>query len=262
MTTAFSGAIFDVDGVLVDSPHERAWREALRELIETRWSNVRGQTTYAPERFTPQVYQQVISGKPRMDGALAALEYFHVPQAETRMEPYAGRKQQMVLEFIAAGEFTAFPDALAFVLAVRAAGIRLATASSSKNANLMLRQVRIDTFAAEHRLDYDFVRPGLSLLEIFDVDCSGRDLAHGKPDPEIFLDAAAELRVAPAECFVVEDAVVGVQAAKAGGMAALGVARADDAPLLAAANADLVVRTLDDVDVNRLREGWLARRGE
>ena len=124
VSTAFSGAIFDVDGVLVDSPHERAWREALRELFETRWSDVRGQTTYAPELFTPQVYQQVVSGRPRMDGALAALEYFHVPQAKARMEPYADRKQQMVLELIGAGEFTAFPDALCFVLAVRAAGIR------------------------------------------------------------------------------------------------------------------------------------------
>jgi beta-phosphoglucomutase-like phosphatase (HAD superfamily) len=46
-------------------------------------------------------------------------------------------------------------------------------------------QVRLDTFAGEHRLDYDFVRSGLSLLEIFDIDISGRDLAHGKPDPEI-----------------------------------------------------------------------------
>lgn len=262
MPTTFSGAIFDVDGVLVDSPHERAWREALRELMETDWSEVRGQTTYAPERFTSQVYQQVVSGKPRMDGALAALEYFHVPQAQTRIQAYAGRKQQMVLELIAAGEFTAFPDALCFVLAVRAAGIALATASSSKNASLMLRQVRLDAFAQERRLDYDFVRPGLSLLEIFDVDVSGRDLAHGKPDPEIFLGAAAELRAAPAGCFVVEDAVAGVQAAKAGGMTALGVARADDAALLARANADLVVTTLDDVDVNRLHEGRLARRGE
>jgi beta-phosphoglucomutase len=260
MSTAFSGAIFDVDGVLVDSPHERAWREALRELFETRWSDVRGQTTYAPELFTPQVYQQVVSGRPRMDGALAALEYFHVPQAKTRVELYANRKQQMVLELIGSGEFTAFPDALCFVLAVRAAGIRLATASSSKNASLMLRQVRLDTFADEHRLDYDFVRSGLSLLEIFDVDISGRDFAHGKPDPEIFLDAAAELGAAAVECFVVEDAVAGVQAAKAGGMTALGVARAGDAALLAAAGADLVVTTLDDVDVNLLREGRLAMR--
>ena len=56
----------------------------------------------------------------------------------------------MVLELIGAGEFTAFPDALRFVLAVRAAGIPLAAASSSKNANLMLRQVRLDSFAEEH----------------------------------------------------------------------------------------------------------------
>jgi beta-phosphoglucomutase-like phosphatase (HAD superfamily) len=145
---------------------------------------------------------------------------------------------------------------------MRGAGIGLATASSSKNANLMLRQVRLDTFAEEHRLDYDFVRPGLSLLEIFDVDTSGRDLAHGKPDPEIFLDAAAELRAAPVDCLVVEDAVAGVQAAKAGGMTALGVARAGDAALLAAAGADMVVTTLDDVDVDLLRDGRLAKRQE
>jgi beta-phosphoglucomutase-like phosphatase (HAD superfamily) len=51
MRPGFRGAIFDVDGVLVDSPHERAWREMSRELMETRWSDIRGETTYAPERF-------------------------------------------------------------------------------------------------------------------------------------------------------------------------------------------------------------------
>ena len=183
-----------------------------------------------------------------------------MPQAQTRVEAYSTLKQRMVLELIGAGEFTAFPDALGFVLAVRAAGIAIAAASSSKNASLMLRQVRLDTFADEHGLDYDFVRPNMSLLEIFDIDASGRDLAHGKPDPEIFLDAAAELGAAAVECFVVEDAVAGVQAAKAGGMTALGVARAGDAALLAADGADLVVTTLDDVDVNILRDGRLAMR--
>ena len=61
----FRGAIFDVDGVLVDSPHEQAWREGLRQLMEGEWSDIRPQTSYAPERFTPQVYQRVMSGKPR-----------------------------------------------------------------------------------------------------------------------------------------------------------------------------------------------------
>ena len=69
MATGFQGAVFDVDGVLVDSPHEEAWREALRELMETQWSDIRDDSSYAPERFTPQVYQQVMSGKPRFSGA-------------------------------------------------------------------------------------------------------------------------------------------------------------------------------------------------
>ena len=49
----FRGAIFDVDGLLVDSPHERAWREVLRELMDTDWGDIRDQTIYSPERFTP-----------------------------------------------------------------------------------------------------------------------------------------------------------------------------------------------------------------
>jgi beta-phosphoglucomutase-like phosphatase (HAD superfamily) len=60
---------------------------------------------------------------------------------------------------------------------------------------------------------------------------------------------------------VIEDATSGVHAAKAGGMAALGIARADDADALAEAAADLVVTTLDDVDIEGVRAGRLARRG-
>jgi beta-phosphoglucomutase-like phosphatase (HAD superfamily) len=258
----FQGGIFDVDGVLVDSPHERAWKEALRELMETEWADVRDRSEWSADRFTPKVYQEVMSGKPRMAGALAGLEYFKVPDAADRVQAYADRKQQLVVQLIDAGEFEAYPDALRFVLAVRAAGIPTAAASSSKNADLFLRRIQLDTFAEQEGLDYDFIRPGLNLRDFFDVDLSGRDFAHGKPDPEIFLTSAAELRVAPELCFVVEDAVSGVQAAKAGGMAALGVARADDRDLLAAANADLVVTSLDEVDVGRLASGELERRSQ
>ena len=49
----YRGAIFDVDGVLVDSPHERAWRETLQLLMETDWRDVQPETTYTPERFAP-----------------------------------------------------------------------------------------------------------------------------------------------------------------------------------------------------------------
>jgi len=262
MTTpaGFAGAIFDVDGVLVDSPHEAAWRDVFGELMRSDWADIRDQTTWTPEAFTPEVYQQVVSGKPRMDGALAALAHFGVPDPETRVDAYAARKQDMVVDLIKAGKFSAYPDALRFLLAVKDAGIAVAAASSSKNAGLFLRQIRLDTFVAEEGRSYGWITPGLTLLEAFDVDTSGRHFEHGKPHPDIFLTAARELGVDPQVAFVVEDAVSGVQAAKAGEFAALGLARHDDEALLAAAGADIVVTTLDDVDLGALASARLARR--
>jgi hypothetical protein len=105
------------------------------------------------------------------------------------------------------------------------------------------------------------VTSGLTLLEFFDADISGRDFAQGKPHPEIFLTGAKELGVPLEECFVVEDAVSGIQAAKAGGMAALGLSRAGDEELLAAAEPDVLVTSLDDVDLDALAEGRLAAEG-
>jgi beta-phosphoglucomutase len=257
----FHGAIFDVDGVLVDSPHEAAWREALRELMESEWSDISGDTTWSAEAFTPDVYQKVMSGKPRMAGARAALEYFEVPDAETRAEAYGERKQTMVIELIEAGEFAAYPDALRFIIAVKDAGLRVAAASSSKNAGLFLREIRLDTFAEDNGITSESLRPGLTLLEYFDADVSGRDFEEGKPHPDMFLAAAEELGIPPEHNFVIEDADAGVQAAKAGNMAALGLARADDEELLAAADADLVVTSLDDVDLAALVDGRLAKKG-
>jgi len=254
----FQGAIFDVDGVLVDSPHENAWRESLRELVEGEWADIRDRTSWSPEAFTPLVYQQHVSGKPRMSGARAALDHFGVPDAEARAVEYAARKQAMIVRLVEAGDFQAYDDALRFIIAVKDRGAGVAAASSSKNADLLLGKIRLDTFAAEQGISSPVVRPGLTLLELFDVDVSGRDFAHGKPDPEMFLTAAAELGVEPQVAFVLEDAPSGVQAAKAGGMAAVGIARAGDADLLAAAGADIVVDTLDRVDLDALAEGRLA----
>ena len=76
MVARFQGAIFDVNGVLVDSPHQKAWQQSLRELMDGEWSGLRGRTTWSPGAFTPHIYQSEISGKPRMSGARAALEYF------------------------------------------------------------------------------------------------------------------------------------------------------------------------------------------
>jgi beta-phosphoglucomutase-like phosphatase (HAD superfamily) len=262
MSEGFEAAIFDVDGVLVDSPHERAWRDSLRELMEGPWRDIRDETTWSPEGFSPQVYEEFMSGKPREAGGRAVLEYFKVPDLDSRVKTYADSKQAMVVGLIEAGEFTAYPDALRLVLGVRERGILVAAASSSKNAEPMLHQIRLDTFAEKEGLHEDFITPGLTLQTVFDADVSGRDFAHGKPDPEIFLTAAAELGRPPGRCFVVEDAVSGIQAAKAGGMAGLGIARHGDAEMLAGAKADLVVTSLDLVDLDRLSNGVLAEKGK
>jgi beta-phosphoglucomutase-like phosphatase (HAD superfamily) len=93
-------AIFDVDGVLVASPHERAWQEALAELMATDWRCHASRSSYAPERFTTAVHQARVAGKPRLSGARAVLEYFGVPDAEQRAAEYAER---MALTALLAG---------------------------------------------------------------------------------------------------------------------------------------------------------------
>jgi beta-phosphoglucomutase len=259
-TAGIAGAIFDVDGVLVDSPHERAWREALRRLMEGDWHDLAPRTRWIPEVFTHDFYQEVMAGKPRMAGARAALEALGMPDPGPRALEYAAEKQRRVVELIEAGEFHAFPDALRFLLAAKHAGLRIASASSSRNAKPMLRRIRLDEFATEQGLQLPEVREGLTLLDAFDGDVTGREFARGKPDPMIFLAAAAELGLPPEGCVVIEDALSGVQAAKAGGMAAIGVARQGGADVLWEAGADLVVDSLDEVDVDALSKGRVERR--
>ena len=226
-------AIFDVDGVLLASPHERAWREALRGA---------GQS----ERFTTAVYQADVAGKPRLSGARAALEAVGAPDAAVQAVAYAARKHKRLEELIAEGAVKAFPDALRFVQAVADLGLPMAAASSSKNANRMMKAIRLGS--------------GQSLLDIFGANVCGRELPRGKPDPAIFLLAASELRVEPIHCFVAEDAPAGIVAARAGRMHGLGVARNNDAAGLLSAGAEIVVTSLDEIAVDELAEGRLLRR--
>ncbi len=226
-------AIFDVDGVLLASPHEQAWREALHGFAD-------------PDRFTTAMYQARVAGKPRLDGARDALEALGVPDFDRQAMLYAERKQKRLEELIEHGRVAAFPDALRFVQAVAALGWPMAVASSSMHANAMMRPIRLGS--------------GQRLLDVFTANVCGRDLPRGKPDPAIFLLAAKELRVEPAHCFVAEDAPAGIEAARAGNMTALGVARFGDEALLRTAAADLVVTSLDEIVIEALAEGRLCRR--
>ena len=228
-------AIFDVDGVLVASPHERAWREALDGYAD-------------PARFTTEFYQAHVAGKPRLDGARATLEGLGVADAATRAPEYAAKKQALIDRLIAEGSFEAFPDAVRFAAALHATGLRLALASSSKNVAAMMRRLSLPD--------------GRALLSIFAADLSGADVPRGKPDPALFLLAARALNTLPAQSLVIEDAPAGITAARAGGMASVGVARLGDEALLRAAGADLVVTSLDQVDTGCVPEGRLRTRSE
>src|SRR4029078_8966117 len=90
--TRLAAAIFDVDGVLVASPHERAWREALDGFGD-------------PARFTTEFYQSRVAGKPRLDGARATLEGLGVPDAAAKVAEYARKKQVLIDQLIAEGSF-------------------------------------------------------------------------------------------------------------------------------------------------------------
>ena len=226
-------AIFDVDGVLLASPHERAWREALTGFAD-------------PALFTTALYQRVVAGKPRLSGACAALEAMGVKDADRQVVRYADRKQKRLEALIEEGSVAAFPDAVRFVQALARLGWPMAVASSSENANGMMRLIHLGS--------------GQSLLDVFSANVCGRELPRGKPDPAIFLLAACELHIDPVHCFVIEDAPAGVQAARAGNMTALGVARHGDVALLRTAGAELVVTSLDDVAVEALVDGRLCGR--
>ncbi len=228
-----SAVIFDVDGVLLASPHERAWREALDGLVD-------------PARFTTALYQAKVAGKSRQEGALAALEALGVPQAAAKASAYAKAKQKRLEALIMTGGVRAFPDALRFVKALEALNLPMAVASASKNADAMLAAIALTK--------------GGCLADLFAVKVCGRDLARGKPDPEIFRLAAAELGVGPDQCLVIEDATAGIAAARAAGMTALGVARLNDTAPLRAAGADLVVSSLDDISLSSLQRGRLGFR--
>jgi beta-phosphoglucomutase len=227
MALALLAAIFDVDGVLVDSPHEHAWREALSGFAE-------------PAGFTTVFYQAYVAGKPRLEGARAALEGLGgvgPPRALPNM-------LALIDKLIEEGSFEAFPDAVRFAAALHAAGLKLALASSSRNVAAMLRRMNLPD--------------GRALLSLFDVDLSGREVPRGKPDPTLFLLTAEALGVAPGHCVVVEDAPAGIQAARNAGMAALGIARLGDEALLREAGADLVVTSLDLIDLAALAGGTLS----
>ena len=208
--------IFDMDGVLTDSePVINA--AAIRGLREF---GVPAQ----PQDFVPFVGM----GEDRyIGGVAAAYGKAYAPAMKKRV-------YEIYLEILP-GALKAFPGVHELLCALRAAPVKLAVASSADRikveANLTGIGVDLTWFAAV---------------------VVGEDVAHKKPAPDIYLHAARRLDCAPARCCVVEDAISGVQAAKAAGMRCVAVAESFSAAELAAAAPDIVRATLADITLRDL----------
>ena len=135
------------------------------------------------------------AGKSRHDGALAGLGHFAVPDAPALVDEYAERKRQKVMAPIEAREFQAFSDGVRLLLdADKGAGVRVAAASSSKNANLILGKLRLDELADEYGMAYDWIEPGQTLLDLPRPRHLGPDVQTGQAAPGDLLDRLPRAR--------------------------------------------------------------------
>lgn len=188
--TRFRAAIFDLDGVLVDSAraHFLAWRRLADEL---------------GIRFTEHD-NEALKGVDRMGSLRLILNIGKLSFGGAEMEALAARKNGYYLEAVRAmSADDRLPGAEALVRAARAAGLATAVASASRNAPLLLERV--------------------GLAPLFDHIADAGAVAHGKPAPDIFLACSTALGVPPETCLGFEDAAAGIDAINAAGMYAVGI---------------------------------------
>jgi beta-phosphoglucomutase len=183
-------AIFDLDGVIVDTAryHFLAWRRLAIEL----------------GLDLTEEDNEKLKGVSRMQSLQIILDKGKMELAKERKEALANRKNDWFVEYIEAMKAEEiFPDVKPLIVAMRKKGIKVALASSSKNAP---RVVEL-----------------LGIKDLFDVIVDGSMIIDTKPDPEIFLLSAQKLNVQPQDCVVFEDAEAGVEAAIRAGMKCVGV---------------------------------------
>jgi trehalose-phosphatase len=236
----YKAAILDLDGVVTRtaSLHARAWKEMFDRFLQDRPD--REGEDHAPFDIERD-YLPYVDGKPRFDGVRSFLESRGIelpegsPDDSAEEETVRGlgiRKNEMFLELLRREKVQVFDDAIEQVRRWRNRGLRTALITSSRNGR------RISEAAG--------------LGDLFDVTVDGIDAERlgirGKPAPDIFLHAARALDVQPREAIVVEDAISGVEAARAGNFGLVaGIAR-NGGEALRAAGADIVVKDLRRLD--------------
>ena len=187
------GFIFDLDGVLLstDELHYRAWKKIADKLgipFDRKVNDrLRGVSREASFEIILEKY----------DGKLSAAE----------KEDFCNEKNEYYKELLhTLNENTISKNVRETLAYLRESGYRLAVGSSSKNTRTILQRTQ--------------------LTDCFDAISDGNNITHSKPDPEVFLKAAEYLFLKPEECFVVEDAEAGIDAAVAGGFCPIGIGAA------------------------------------
>lgn len=235
-----SACLFDLDGVLTQTAkvHAEAWKQMFDAYLLER-------STRTGEPFNPfeiaTDYAMYVDGKLRQDGVRTFLASRGIsipeglgddPPAALTVHGLGARKNDLVLELIRTVGVDVYEGSVRFVEAARAAGLRRAVVSASKNCQEVLAVAGI-----EH---------------LFEVRVDGAVAATaglpGKPAPDMFLAAAAALGVDPARSAVFEDAVAGVEAGRAGSFGwVVGVDRVGHAAALRSHGADIVVTDLAEL---------------
>lgn len=214
------GAIWDVDGTLVDTAelHFQAWTALFREIGHP-FSRADFAATFGWRN--PEIFKNLCGDRFRA-AEVAAL----------------GERKEVLYREAARTGVELLPGVRELLHGLRASGFRQAIGSSAPRANL------------------DLILALTGTAELFEAVVSAEDTQRGKPDPQVFLLAAARLGVPPARCVVLEDAVAGVQAARAGGMRCIAVTFVGHHPeaALRQAGADFVVATLEEVSVSAVRQ--------
>jgi beta-phosphoglucomutase len=244
------GFIWDIDGVIIDSPHEESWRQT---VMREPWN---------ADGLTSDFYFTHVASRPRHEGAQNILEFLGIYESlgatseEEKMplmRRYAEEKDALIKDLIQRGEFKLFTDAVGLLLRAKSAGIPQAAASASKNASTMLKKVTRSRVLKELGNDFGVMSDQDTLYTVFDFDACGVDLS-GK---EEILSYAAEgltnvYRANIDTFFVFEDAASGMRAAQALGFRAVGVYRIGDRKALEEAGASLVTDDLREVRVEDL----------
>jgi beta-phosphoglucomutase family hydrolase len=211
------GAIFDWDGVIIDSAelHERSWHRLADEIGKEIMpdSFIRG-FGMRNEHIIPEIY-----GWTRDAGEIERL---------------SERKEELYRELVRNAGMTPLPGVVEWIERLKIAEIPRVVASSTP------------------RLNIDAVLDLLGLCDAFNAIVSAEDVTHGKPHPEIFLNAAARIKTPRERAVVFEDAHVGIQAAHAAGMRVIAITTTHPVDQLSA--ADLVVESLDELTVERVAE--------